>query len=121
MYFVEADAAQGILRMTFSQHVTAEELKRCRVEVEQSVANLSPGFRIFTDLSTLDEMDFDCVPEIRGVMDLLREHGVGRVIRVVPDPGKDIGFSILSFFHYGPKVDIQTFDSLPEAIEHLKE
>ena len=96
-----------------------EEMKRCRLDVEESVANLCPGFTVFTDLSGLDRMDFDCTPEIRALMDLLMENGVGRAIRVVPDPGKDIGFSILSFFHYGSNVEIQTFDSLPEAIAHV--
>jgi hypothetical protein len=121
MFVVETDVSQGILRMTFTEHVTADDLKRCRTELEQAVAKLARGFRVFTDLSELDQMDFDCIPEIRGVMDLLRERGVGRVIRVIPDPGKDIGFGILSFFHYGPNVHVQTFETLPEAIEHLSD
>lgn len=101
--------------MAYSEHVTVEEMKRCRLDVEESVAKLAVGFTVFTDLSGLDRMDFDCTPEIRGLMDFLRESGVARVIRVIPDPGKDIGFSILSYFHYGSKVKLQTFDSLIEA------
>jgi hypothetical protein len=115
MYNVETDVSQGILRLAFSEHVTVDEMKRCRLDVEESVGKFAVGFTVVTNLSGLDRMDFNCTPEIRGLMDFLRESGVARVIRVVPDPGKDIGFSILSYFHYGSKVKLQTFDSLIEA------
>lgn len=54
-------------------------------------------------------------------MDLLREKKVASVIRVMPDPHKDIGFNILSQFHYGPEIQVATFERLPDAISALIE
>jgi hypothetical protein len=41
------------------------------------------------------------------------------VVRVVPDPHKDIGLNILSQFHYGPKIKLVTFESLAEALSMM--
>ena len=60
-------------------------------------------------------MDLDCVPHLTKIMDLSRAHGVGTVVRVIPDPDKDIGFSILSIIHYRRGVRIVTCESLAEA------
>ena len=37
----------------------------------------------------------------------------------MPDPHKDIGFNILSHFHYDPKIDIFTFETLADALQSL--
>jgi hypothetical protein len=52
-------------------------------------------------------------------MDAVAEKEVGMVVRVIPDPHKDIGFNILSQFHYGPKTKLATFESLAEALSAL--
>ena len=44
-------------------------------------------------------------------------HGVAEVVRVIPDPQKDIGLNILSVFHYSRRVRIVTCESLAEAEE----
>jgi hypothetical protein len=41
------------------------------------------------------------------------------VVRVIPDPHKDIGLNILSQFHYGPQIKLATFESLAEALSAL--
>jgi hypothetical protein len=41
------------------------------------------------------------------------------VVRVVPDPRKDIGLNILSQFHYGPQIKLVTFESLAKALSAL--
>jgi hypothetical protein len=53
------------------------------------------------------------------IMDALAEKDVAVVIRVVPDPHKDIGLNILSQFHYGPQIKLATFESLAEALSAL--
>jgi hypothetical protein len=50
------------------------------------------------------------------IMDALAEKGVAVVVRVIPDPHKDIGLNILSQFHYGPQIKLATFESLAEAL-----
>jgi len=37
----------------------------------------------------------------------------------MPDPHKDIGLNILSQFHYGPEIQITTFDTLADALQSL--
>ena len=38
---------------------------------------------------------------------------------VVPDPQKDIGYKLLSLFHYDPEVKPRTYDNLADAIKSL--
>ena len=52
-------------------------------------------------------------------MDTLTEKQVASVIRVMPDPHKDIGLNILSQFHYGPEIQITTFETLADALQSL--
>jgi hypothetical protein len=54
-------------------------------------------------------------------MDTLAEKGVSSVTRVMPDPHKDIGLNILSQFHYGPEIQIATFETLADALQSLTE
>jgi len=56
---------------------------------------------------------------IAEIMDALAEKKVALVVRVVPDPRKDIGLNILSQFHYGPKIKLVTFESLAEALSMM--
>ena len=46
----------------------------------------------------------------------MAEKQVAEVIRVMPDPRKDIGLNILSQFHYGPNIRITTYETLAEAL-----
>jgi len=41
------------------------------------------------------------------------------VTRVMPDPHKDIGLNILSQFHYGPEIQIGTFQTLADALQSM--
>jgi hypothetical protein len=60
-------------------------------------------------------MELDCLPELTGAMDRFKALGVGTVIRIVPDPRKDIGFNILSVVHYRRGVRVVTCTSAAEA------
>ena len=53
------------------------------------------------------------------IMDVLAERGVVSVTRVMPDPHKDIGLNILSQFHYGPEIQIATFQTLADALQSM--
>jgi hypothetical protein len=41
------------------------------------------------------------------------------VVRIIPDPRKDIGLSIMSVFHYRRGVRIVTCETLAEALSAL--
>ncbi|HUG10314.1 MAG TPA: hypothetical protein VMM36_04835 [Opitutaceae bacterium] len=119
MYHLEFDSSREVLRLSYAGRVGLDEAKRCRAEVGVLLLCIKPGFRLLTDLSGLEEMDFACVDEIRAAMDQFREHGVAHVVRVIPDPSKDIGFTIMSYFHYGRDVKVQTVDSLDDGLKAL--
>src|SRR5215470_6000314 len=119
MFETGIDKGQNLLRMTFRGHVTADEAKASTDQLGALIAQMMQGFRLLTDMSTLETMDTACIPYIRNSMDLLNKQGVATVVRVIPDPHKDIGFNILSLFHYRPDVHIVTCRTLEEAMKAL--
>jgi hypothetical protein len=64
-------------------------------------------------------MDSAAARHIAEVMDVLAEKGVVSVARVIPDPHKDIGLNILSQFHYGPEIQIATFETMADALQSM--
>ena len=119
MFQVEADKAKNLLEISYSQHVGPEDTKRVEEKIPTLLAELRPGFRLLTDLSGLESMDLTCVPYIKRMMDLCNKQGVEMVVRVIPDPHKDIGLNILSLFHYRRRVRIVTSPTLEEALKVL--
>jgi hypothetical protein len=121
MFLVEADPSKRLLTIRYAQRVSAEEVRQCREQARGLLSALGPGFRLLTDLSQLEAMETACAPEIAAIMDLLVEKQVGTVVRVVPDPRKDIGLNILSLFHYGPEVRLMTCEKLTAALQWLSD
>jgi hypothetical protein len=121
MFQAEVDKATNLLKVSYKQHVGPEDTKRAEEELPVLLAGLSPGFRLLTDLSALESMDLACVPYINDLMDLCNEKGVEIVVRVIPDPHKDIGLNIMSLFHYRRRVRIMTCETLAEAMKILAE
>lgn len=121
MYSVEADKSKRLIVISAVGHVTKEELKAASAEVARVSQEFAPGFGALTDFRWLESMDASGAPHIAEIMDALAAKKVGTVVRVVPDPHKDIGLNILSQFHYGPDVRIATFETLADALEHLAE
>ena len=105
--------------LSYCQQVRADELKRGHEDVKSLLADLSPGFRVLADLSQLEAMDLGCIKEIGRVMELLDRSGVEMVVRVIPEPGKDIGFNILTPFHYPHHRRIVNCKTMTEAAELL--
>ena len=105
--------------MSYSQHIGADEMRRCLGTVRELMDNLKPGFLLLTDLSNLESMDGSCAPELGAIMDLCSSKGMSTVVQVIPDSNKDIGFDLISRFHHDPPVKTQTHASLAEAIKDL--
>lgn len=112
---ITLDASRNLLHIRFRGSVTAAAMAAYVGQVESLLSQLRPGFTILTDLSRLDSMELDCVRPLTKVMDLCRIRGVGTVVRVIPDPTKDIGFNILALTHYRRDVHIVTCATLAEA------
>jgi hypothetical protein len=64
-------------------------------------------------------MEPACSTQIGKEMDLCDQHGVGLVVRVIPDPAKDIGFNLLSIFHYPHHPRMVTCKTMSEAARLL--
>ena len=119
MFQVEVDKAENLLKISYAQHVGPEDTKGVGEKVATLLPELQPGFRLLTDLSGLESMDLACVPYIKQMMDLCNKQGIEMVVRVIPDPHKDIGLNILSLFHYRRRVRIVTCENLAEAMKVL--
>jgi anti-anti-sigma regulatory factor len=109
------DKISNVLKLSFTGEVKVVEARQALQEIERLVAELQPGFRLLTDLTGLNLMEQDCVPEISRTMDLMNQKGVSLVVRVIPDPHKDIGFNIMSLFHYRHGLRIVTCDTMEQA------
>jgi len=119
MYAVELDRSKRLLVISALQRVTAEEAKLASRRVRELVRDIDPGFRVLADFRWLDSMDSAAARHVAEIMDALVEKGVASVTRVMPDPHKDIGLNILSQFHYGPEIQIATFETLADALQTM--
>ncbi|MGB8340654.1 MAG: DUF4339 domain-containing protein [Chthoniobacterales bacterium] len=118
-YAVEADTANNLLVIRYRDGVGSSDVERCAVEVSKALTSLEPGFRLLADFTDLESMDAACAPHLRHIMRLCNGKEVSAVVRVIPNPQRDIGLRIMSFFHYGPEVHITTCSTLEEAKEIL--
>lgn len=119
-FAIQLDASRNLVRIRYLGHMTAEKMGACVKEIERLLPAMQAGFTVLTDLSALESMELDCVPHLTRIMDLSKAHGIGTVVRVIPDRDKDIGFNILSIIHYRRGVKIITCDTLAEAERALK-
>jgi hypothetical protein len=121
MFVIELDGSRHLLRIAAFSRVTPDDAKDCLERLKALLADVQPGFRLLTDLSSLESMDVSCAPYIGKIMEQCTQKGVRSVVRVMPpEPQRDIGYGILSYFHYGPDVEIITCDNLEEAIPLLE-
>jgi len=119
MYAVELDQSKRLLVISAVQRVTAAEAKLAAQRVRELLQDVVPGFRVLADFRWLDSMDSGAARYIAEIMDALAKKGLASVTRVIPDPHKDIGLNILSQFHYGPEIQIATFETMADALQSM--
>ena len=112
---VELEPARRLLRIHFQGNVAAADMRIAVEQLHVTLAELGPGFMLLTDLSDLEEMSIDSVRDLTRFMDLCLKAGVKQIVRVIPDPSKDIGFHLLSMTHYRGRVPIAMCETLAEA------
>lgn len=120
MYALEIDEPRNLLAIRYRGLVRPDETARGVEEMRTALAKLQRGFRLLADLTALESMDVACAPHIEKAMDLCNEKGASIVVRVIPDPTRDIGLQIMSVFHYDGRVRIVTCETLAEAEEILR-
>jgi anti-anti-sigma regulatory factor len=116
---VELDQSKRLLVISALQTVTAEEARLVAQRIRELLRDVPPGLHVLADFRWLEAMDSAAARHIADIMDALAEKGVARVTRVMPDPHKDIGLNILSQFHYGPEIQIATFQTLADALQSM--
>jgi hypothetical protein len=105
MFSVETNKAKRLLVISAAGHVSKEEVKHAAEQVREALQDAAPS----------------AAPHIAEIMDALAEKQVASVIRIIPDPGKDIGMNILSQFHYSRELPISTVETLVDALDRLLE
>ena len=118
-FTVEIDQAKNFIVIRYRGRVIAAAVKRCAEEVRATLVKMQSGFRLLADFTELESMDVTCVPHIEKIMDLCDEKGVSAVVRIIPDPKRDIGLQIMSYFHYSGDVNIVTCENLSDATKIL--
>src|SRR5919106_5513046 len=121
MYALELDQSKRLLVISAAQKVTAEEAKMAARRIREVLQDVAPGVCVLADFRWLESMDSAAARHIADMMDALAEKKIASVTRVMPDPHKDIGLNILSQFHYGPEIQIATFETLADALQSLAE
>jgi hypothetical protein len=121
MFAVEVDSRKQFIVISAAGHVTADEARAAAERIREMMKEVAPGFVALAEFRWLDSMATGAAPFIAEIMDAFAANKVSAVVRVVPDPHKDIGLNILSKFHYGPEIRILTFESMAEAIQALAE
>jgi hypothetical protein len=113
---IRADPERNLIHIRYIGHLTAADMKLCAETMRAALAKMRPGFTLLTDLTATDSMELDCVTNLTKIMDLCRTHGIGTVVRIIPDPAKDIGHNMLGIVHYrGRRVRVVTCRTAAEA------
>ena len=121
MFAIESSDAERLIKINWSGQVDSDEMRRCAEEIGVMASKMRPGFRVLADMTDLESMDYAGARYIGSVMDLCVARQVEHVVRVIPDPHKDIGLNIMSHFHYGSKVRVTNCATLAEAMGRLAE
>lgn len=119
MFLATTNKARRLLHLSYINKVTVADLERGYSEVLALLAELPGGFQMLADLGRLESMDIACEEIVGKMMEMLEQHGLERVVRVIPDPSKDIGLKIIGLFHYSKKVRIVTSTTMIEAAREL--
>ena len=121
MVSVEINGSKRLLVFSAAGHVSREEVKQAVTEVRTALQGVAPGLRALIDFRWLDSIRPSAAPHIAEIMDLLAEKQLASVIRIIPDPGKDLALNILSRFRYSDELPITTVKTLVEALDRLVE
>lgn len=116
---VEADVVRNVLRTVFRGVIRPIHVAEAAERVQVEMSKLGAGFVLVTDLSELKSMELECFREVTRMMDLCFAAGLGKVIRIIPDPQKDIGFQMLALVHYRGKIPSMTCTMRAEAENEL--
>ncbi|HTL47511.1 MAG TPA: hypothetical protein VL688_05555 [Verrucomicrobiae bacterium] len=114
------DSKTHTVVIEFAGKVDASEAGPFFAQVEKVVPKQG-GFKLLTDMSKVQSFDPELKDFIKHTMEFFDDRGVTDIVRVVVEPSQDIGFNIMSLFHYSPRVKFLTVASRKEAEARLQE
>jgi hypothetical protein len=120
MFLATVSKSRQLLVTRYLNEVRRGELVQGLTEVNELYSQLSPGFTVLVDLTQLTEIDPECATEVGALMESFVGAGVGRVVRVIPDDSKDIGFNIMGVFHYPKGLPVMNCQNFQEAARFLE-
>jgi hypothetical protein len=119
MVLATANKEKRLLHLSYIGRVQAEEVVRGRADVAALVNDWPDGFRVLADFGRLESLDVATMTELGRMMDMSSQRAVTLVVRVMPDPTKDLGLNILGLFHYKNPVQVVTCATMEEAARAL--
>lgn len=111
------DQEHNTVIIEFEGRVDASQGEPFYAELQKIVPKDGKGFKVLTDFTSAEVMNPDIKETVKKTMDFLNLQGVREIVRVIPNPEQDIGFGIMSVFHYSKEVNIITLESREEAWE----
>lgn len=114
-FFFLGDVDRNLIEVRYRGRVSVEDVTAVYERVAELLPKMSKGFTFLADLSEMESMGLDCMAGITKIMDACNAAGIGTVVRIIPDPRKDIGLNILSIIHYRRGVNLLTFQNSAEA------
>lgn len=115
MITVSYDAEHDAVVIEFKGNVDAPQAERALADLAKLLPEGKGGFMVLTDYTGVGAME----PEVEGAivktMEFFNARGVTDVVRVLPNPDWDFGFSILSRAHYSKRVAFHVLRTRKEA------
>jgi anti-anti-sigma regulatory factor len=115
----EVDQPRNRLVIRYRGSVVPKETEDGLEEIRSGIAQLRSPFHLLVDFTGLERMDLGCARFIEKAMDVCNEKGASMVVRVIPDPHRDIGMTIMSIFHYRGDTQIFSCETLAQAEQLL--
>jgi hypothetical protein len=121
MISVELNRSGRLLIISATGHVSAEEVEQTAGRVRDLLQQAAPGLHALTDFRWLESIHPSAAPYITEIMGTLARHHVASIIRIIPNPGRDIGLEMLAQFRYSAELPISTVETLVEALDSLSD
>jgi hypothetical protein len=121
MIKVDFDCEKHAVIIELAGNVDAAQAEQTLAELDSALAKAEKGFKLLIDYSAVETMEPEVEAEIMKGMDFFNAKGVSEVVRVFPDPDLEIGFNMLSLFHYSPQVLVRSARTREEAEALLRE
>ena len=119
MILVTSSQAKNLLSVSYIGRVRLADFQKNAADFTAQMATMPKRYNLLSDFSQLDSMDLDCAAEMGRLMKVIGQSGAGLIVRVIPDPSKDIGMNILTAFHFRGHPTIVTCQNMREAMKAL--